>query len=98
MRKLAAGGGHSAALTDACSLKELCELRLADTVTVTNASKIEDIALRIGSDALAHICERLRYSFYHGQIGAKVSFLLKYTLIFFTIISMLVLNKFMHVM
>ncbi|XP_043702466.1 RCC1 and BTB domain-containing protein 1 [Telopea speciosissima] len=60
MRKLAAGGGHSAVLTDACSLKELCEFRLADDVNLENASKIEDVASRTGSDALARLCERLR--------------------------------------
>ncbi|XP_076959869.1 ultraviolet-B receptor UVR8-like isoform X1 [Bidens hawaiensis] len=60
VRKLAAGGGHSAVLTDACSLKELCEFRLADTVTPWNASMIEDVAYRTGSDALARLCERLR--------------------------------------
>lgn len=61
VRKLAAGGGHSAVLTDACSLKELCEFRLADNVTLSNASAIEDVASRTGSDALARLCERLRY-------------------------------------
>lgn len=61
VRKLAAGGGHSAVLTDACSLKELCEFRLADSVTLFNASEIEDVASRTGSDALARLCERLRY-------------------------------------
>lgn len=60
VRKLAAGGGHSAVLTDACSLKELCEFRLADNVTLSNASEIEDYATRTGSDALARLCERLR--------------------------------------
>ncbi|KAJ4974264.1 hypothetical protein NE237_007438 [Protea cynaroides] len=60
MKKLAAGGGHSAVLTDAFSLKELCEFRLADDVNLTNASKIEDVASRTGSDALARLCERLR--------------------------------------
>ncbi|BFG26475.1 hypothetical protein CerSpe_127490 [Prunus speciosa] len=60
VRKLAAGGGHSAVLTDACSLKELCEFRLADSVNLKNASEIEDIASRTGSDALARLCERLR--------------------------------------
>ncbi|KAM7277916.1 hypothetical protein ACFE04_005050 [Oxalis oulophora] len=60
VRKLAAGGGHSAVLTDACSLKELCEFRLADTVTLSNASEIEDVASRTGADALARLCERLR--------------------------------------
>nr|DAD31527.1 TPA_asm: hypothetical protein HUJ06_010378 [Nelumbo nucifera] len=60
VRKLAAGGGHSAVLTDACSLKELCEFSLADNMTLSNASKIEDVAARTGSDALAHLCERLR--------------------------------------
>ena len=61
VRKLAAGGGHSAVLTDACSLKELCEFRLADCVTQRNASEIEDVASRTGSDALARLCGRLRY-------------------------------------
>ncbi|KAK6913396.1 Regulator of chromosome condensation, RCC1 [Dillenia turbinata] len=60
VRKLAAGGGHSAVLTDACSLKELCEFRLADSVTLSNACQIEDVASRTGSDALARLCERLR--------------------------------------
>lgn len=60
VRKLAAGGGHSAVLTDACSLKELCEFRLADTVNLQNASEIEDVASRTGSDALARLCGRLR--------------------------------------
>lgn len=60
MRKLAAGGGHSAVLTDACSLKELCEFMLADTITLANASEIEDVASRTGSDALVRLCERLR--------------------------------------
>lgn len=61
MRKLSAGGGHSAVLTDACSLKELCEFKLADIVNLSNAAEIEDIASRTGSDALARLCERLRY-------------------------------------
>ncbi|CAH1454457.1 unnamed protein product [Lactuca virosa] len=52
VRKLAAGGGHSAVLTDACSLKELCEFQIADCVTPWNASMIEDVAFRTGSDAL----------------------------------------------
>ncbi|XP_047310247.1 ultraviolet-B receptor UVR8 [Impatiens glandulifera] len=60
IRKLAAGGGHSAVLTDACSLKELCEFRLADTVSLANAYQIQDIASRTNSDALARLCERLR--------------------------------------
>ncbi|XP_058070540.1 ultraviolet-B receptor UVR8 isoform X2 [Magnolia sinica] len=60
VRKLAAGGGHSAVLTDAYSLKELCEFRLADSVTISNASEIEDVAYRTGSDALVRLCERLR--------------------------------------
>ncbi|WCJ25529.1 Regulator of chromosome condensation (RCC1) family protein [Euphorbia peplus] len=60
VRKLAAGGGHSAVLTDAFSLKELCEFRLADNVTLSNASQIEDVASRIGSDSLARLCGRLR--------------------------------------
>ncbi|GLU01743.1 hypothetical protein SLE2022_190300 [Rubroshorea leprosula] len=60
VRKLAAGGGHSAVLTDACSLKELCEFKLADNITPLNASEIEDVAFRTGSDSLARLCERLR--------------------------------------
>ncbi|KAL5725775.1 HECT-type E3 ubiquitin transferase [Ranunculus cassubicifolius] len=60
IRKLAAGGGHSAVLTDAFSLKEMCEFRLADIVTLSNALKIEDVASRTSSDALARLCERLR--------------------------------------
>ncbi|CAM9000337.1 unnamed protein product [Rhodiola kirilowii] len=48
VKKLSAGGGHSAVLTDASSLKELCEFRLADCVTISNAHEIEDAALRTG--------------------------------------------------
>ncbi|WRX19967.1 Regulator of chromosome condensation [Theobroma cacao] len=69
VRKLAAGGGHSAVLTDACSLKELCEFRLADNVTLSNAAQIEDVASRTGSDALARLCERLREHFVDGGDG-----------------------------
>lgn len=47
-------------LTDACSLKELCEFRLADSITLSNATEIENVASRTGSDALARLCERLR--------------------------------------
>lgn len=61
MRRLAAGGGHSAVLTDACSLKELCEFKLAETVNLSNAEVIEDIASRTGADALARLCGRVRY-------------------------------------
>ncbi|CAN6470724.1 unnamed protein product [Victoria cruziana] len=60
VRRLAAGGGHSAVLTDAYSLKELCEFNLADSVTLSNANLIEDVASRTGSDSLARLCERLR--------------------------------------
>ncbi|XP_028755927.1 ultraviolet-B receptor UVR8-like isoform X1 [Neltuma alba] len=60
VRKLAAGGGHSAVLTDACCLKELCEFTLADNLTLSNASEVEDVAARTGSDALARLCARLR--------------------------------------
>lgn len=60
VRRLAAGGGHSAVLTQACSLKELCELKLADTVTPENAPKVKEIAVRNHSDALARFCERVR--------------------------------------
>ncbi|CAI9276642.1 unnamed protein product [Lactuca saligna] len=64
VRKLAAGGGHSAILTDACSLKELCEFQIADCVTPWTASisMIVDVAYRTGSDALVRLCERLRRS------------------------------------
>jgi len=48
VRRLAAGGGHSAVLTDASSLKELCEFKLAETVNMSNARLIEDIASRTG--------------------------------------------------
>ncbi|PHT56986.1 hypothetical protein CQW23_05472 [Capsicum baccatum] len=67
VRKLAAGGGHSAVLTDACSLKELCEFRLAETVNLSNASEVEDVASRTGSDALARLCERLREHYYNDD-------------------------------
>eukprot|EP01018_Ginkgo_biloba_P003208 Gb_06363 [translate_table: standard] len=60
VRRLAAGGGHSAVLTHAYSLKELCEFKLADSVTLSSALEIEEIASRTGSDALARLCERLR--------------------------------------
>ncbi|XP_020595091.1 ultraviolet-B receptor UVR8-like, partial [Phalaenopsis equestris] len=60
--KMAAGGGHSVVLTDACTLKELCEFRLAENVTKSNSLLIEDVASRTGSDALARLCERLRYA------------------------------------
>jgi hypothetical protein len=48
-------------LTDAYSLKELCEFVLADSMTLSNAAKVEDIAYRTGSDALARLCGRVRY-------------------------------------
>lgn len=60
VRMLAAGGGHSAVLTQAHSLKELCELKIADTVTPENASKIEEVASRNHADALARLCGRVR--------------------------------------
>ncbi|KAK4833732.1 hypothetical protein QYF36_010293 [Acer negundo] len=66
VRKLAAGGGHSAVLTDACSLKELCEFRLADNITPSNASEIEDVASRTGAEALARLCGRLREHLLEG--------------------------------
>ncbi|KAI4320362.1 hypothetical protein MLD38_033855 [Melastoma candidum] len=68
VRKLAAGGGHSAVLTDACSLKELCEFKLADTVTALNATEIEDVAARMGSDSLARLCDRLREDFLCNEV------------------------------
>ncbi|KAJ4788211.1 Regulator of chromosome condensation (RCC1) family protein [Rhynchospora pubera] len=60
VRRLAAGGGHSAVLTDARSLKELCEFRLAESVNLTNAHLIEDVASRTAADSLARLCQRLR--------------------------------------
>ncbi|XLR32058.1 hypothetical protein S83_059958, partial [Arachis hypogaea] len=51
--------GHSSVLTNACSLKELCELILAETLTLSDAAKVEDIASRTRSDALARLCVRL---------------------------------------
>ena len=68
MRRLAAGGGHSAVLTDACSLKELCEFKLAETVNLSNAELIEDVASRTGADALARLCEKLRYTTTHTEL------------------------------
>ncbi|CAN4079506.1 unnamed protein product [Withania somnifera] len=67
VRKLAAGGGHSAVLTDACSLKELCEFRLAEMVNLSNASEVEDVASRTGADALARLCEKLREHYYNDD-------------------------------
>lgn len=61
MKRLAAGGGHSAVLTDACSLKDLCEFRLAENVNLCNSYLIEEVASRTGADALARLCGRLRY-------------------------------------
>ncbi|KAG0463275.1 hypothetical protein HPP92_019344 [Vanilla planifolia] len=58
VKKLAAGGGHSAVLTDACTLKELCEFRLAENVTLSNSLLIEDVASRTASDALVRLFER----------------------------------------
>ncbi|OAY70245.1 putative E3 ubiquitin-protein ligase HERC6 [Ananas comosus] len=63
VRRLAAGGGHSAVLTDACSLKELCEFKLAESVNLSNAFLIEDVASRTGADSLSRLCERLREHF-----------------------------------
>lgn len=68
-------------LTDACSLKELCEFVLADSMTLSNAAKVEDIAYRTGSDALARLCGRLRYMcdvcvFFIDCNSIRVSFIL----------------------
>lgn len=57
---LAAGGGHSAVLTQASNLKELCELKIADMVTPENAPRIEEVAIRNHSDALARFCGLVR--------------------------------------
>ena len=72
MRRLAAGGGHSAVLTDACSLKELCEFKLAETVNLSNAELIEDVASRTGADASARLCEKLRYRTTHTELRQVV--------------------------
>jgi len=72
VRRLAAGGGHSAVLTDACSLKELCEFKLAETVNLSNAELIEDVASRTGADALARLCEKLRYRTTHTELRQVV--------------------------
>lgn len=71
VRKLAAGGGHSAVLTEANSLKELCELTLAEEVLSgalplqllleEKMPQIVDIADRIGSDSLARFCLQFRF-------------------------------------
>ncbi|CAA6653595.1 unnamed protein product [Spirodela intermedia] len=63
VRRVAAGGGHSAVLTDAFSLKDLCEFRLAECANVCNSLQIEDVAYRTGSDALVRLCEKLREHF-----------------------------------
>lgn len=60
VQKLEVGGGHSTILIDAFFLKELCEFRLIDIVTIVNTSKIEDVSLRVGSDTLACLCEILK--------------------------------------
>ncbi|EPS70806.1 hypothetical protein M569_03953 [Genlisea aurea] len=60
VRKLAAGGGHSVVLTDACSLKELCEFVLVNNLNPSNATEVEEIASRTGSDSLARLCRRFR--------------------------------------
>ncbi|RYR78448.1 hypothetical protein Ahy_A01g003265 [Arachis hypogaea] len=48
VRKLAIGRGHLAVLTNACSLKELCEFIPAETMILSDAAKVEDVASRIG--------------------------------------------------
>ncbi|GBG86200.1 hypothetical protein CBR_g41104 [Chara braunii] len=65
--QLAAGGGHSAVLTQAFTLKDLCEYRLAESVTVPTAPAIEDIAGRHGADGLMRFCERFRIRVTSGQ-------------------------------
>ncbi|XP_039140107.1 ultraviolet-B receptor UVR8 [Dioscorea cayenensis subsp. rotundata] len=66
VKRLAAGGGHSAVLTDACSLKDLCEFRLAENVNLCNSYLIEEVASRTGADALARLCGRLRVHLLEG--------------------------------
>lgn len=61
VKRLAAGGGHSAVLTDAHTLKELCEFRLAESINLSNCFTIADVASRTGADSLARLCERYRY-------------------------------------
>ncbi|XP_042430151.1 ultraviolet-B receptor UVR8-like isoform X2 [Zingiber officinale] len=60
VKRLAAGGGHSAVLTDAHTLKELCEFRLAESVNLSNCFTIADIASRTSADSLARLCKRYR--------------------------------------
>ncbi|CAL9098655.1 unnamed protein product [Musa textilis] len=60
VKRLAAGGGHSAVLTDAHTLKELCEFRLAESINLSNCFTIADVASRTGADSLARLCERYR--------------------------------------
>lgn len=69
VRRLAAGGGHSAVLTDACSLKELCEFKLAEIANLSNAELIEEVASRTGADSLARLCEKLRYTYKNLKAG-----------------------------
>lgn len=73
VKRLAAGGGHSAVLTDAHTLKELCEFRLAESVNLSNCIAIADIASRTSADSLARLCERYRYCYFQ----MKPSFLLR---------------------
>lgn len=61
VRRLAAGGVYSAPLTDACCLEEFCEFRLAESVDLSSSLKFEDVACQTGADALARLCEGLRY-------------------------------------
>ncbi|KAH7287979.1 hypothetical protein KP509_31G005900 [Ceratopteris richardii] len=68
VRMLAAGGGHSAVLTQACNLKELCELKIADLVNTENAESIQEVAVRNHADALARFCGLVRN---HALTGGK---------------------------
>ncbi|CAD6213590.1 unnamed protein product [Miscanthus lutarioriparius] len=56
----AAGGGLGFAAAG-----DLCEFKLAETVNLSNAELIEDVASRTGADALARLCGKVSGSFWH---------------------------------
>ena len=58
MVKVAAGGGHSAVLTQATNLKELCEFHLAESVDLGSVPHVAEVAVRHGSEALARFCQQ----------------------------------------
>lgn len=80
-------------LTDACSLKELCEFKLADNVTLANAAKVEDVAYRTSSDALVRLCNRLRY---HFSIGSLLLIVAAYVIIYSSLLRMMQSRNLFH--